>query len=179
MLTTIVFKRDEGRRGISILTSSQGQADMWSGVWCQPEGICLHKWLICWLYCKSAMLSYLALMSWLIHWLTLLLEFSKTYAHHWGIYPDNPYYTLSEQEETLLVLWEMIRKTNLHGHKESTKGFRIPTNVMIHLDSSLRGAAELSDWPPVKCCCDALSFEWQRFSLLWGLVFLLKLRRDY
>lgn len=63
-LTTNVFKRDEGRRGISILTSSQGQADMWLDVWCQPQGICLHKLLKCWLCsCKSTLLSYLALPS--------------------------------------------------------------------------------------------------------------------
>lgn len=32
MLTANLFKRDGGRRGISILTSLQGQADMWSDV---------------------------------------------------------------------------------------------------------------------------------------------------
>lgn len=32
MLTANVFRRDGGRRGISILTSSQKQADMWLDV---------------------------------------------------------------------------------------------------------------------------------------------------
>lgn len=65
MLTTNLFRSDGGRRGISILTSSQGQADMWLDVWCQPQRICLHKWLRCWLYwCNSTLLSYLASPFW-------------------------------------------------------------------------------------------------------------------